>query len=166
MPAVQNPDQTFSSVLQEVRDYLRDFPELNRLLKSEETSDRQLAWHVIEALDDFNNSPPPIGRLDISSIPRSILIKGVMAEALTSAAVLNLRNSLRYTDGQISVDLDKHQAMLAMAQMFRQQFDTKMGEWKRSQNLMRALSGASGVFSEYSYFSAGYYGQYLFRRRT
>ena len=42
----------------EVRLYLRDYAELNRLIDGEETSDRMLAWAVIDALDDINNTPP------------------------------------------------------------------------------------------------------------
>ena len=155
-----DPAKTFKSTLEEVRAYLRDYPELNRLLDAEETSDRQLRWYIIKILDDFSASPPPIGVLGLGSIPRSIVLKGVAAEALTSAAVLNLRNSMSYTDGGFSVDLDKHQAMLALANIFRQEYETKKTRWKLAENLQRALGHATGLHSEYALFSAGYYGNY------
>lgn len=162
MPLTPNlsPDQTFQAVLEEVRNYMRDYPELNRLLEAEETSDRQIRWYVIEVLDDFSVTPPPLGVLGIDRVPRSILLKGAIAEALTSAAILNLRNELRYTDGGFNVDLDKHQAMLALAQMFRQEYEMKKVRWKVAENIARSLGSASGVHSEYALYQSGYYGYY------
>jgi len=160
MTLTLDPAKTFKSTLEEVRAYLRDYPELNRLLDAEETSDRQLRWYIIEVLDDFSATPPPLGTLRLENLPRSIILKGVAAEALTSAAVLNLRNALSYTDGGFSVDLDKHQAMLALANIFRQEYETKKTRWKIAQNIQRALGQATGIHSEYVLYSAGYYGHY------
>jgi len=161
MPS-QQPSQTLQSVLAEVRNYLRDHPELNRLIEGEETSDRQMRWYIAEVVDDWNLTPPPIGYQPISRIPRSLLIKGVVAEVLFSVAILNLRNSLRYTDGQVTVDLDKHQALVAMSQMLKREYEMKRDKIKVSQNIANALSSADGLHSEYYYFSAGYYGNTTF----
>src|SRR4051812_38467563 len=40
-----------------VRGYLRDFPELNRLLAGEETGDRFMAWSILDAMSRFNGTP-------------------------------------------------------------------------------------------------------------
>ena len=52
---------TFRAFVQTVRGYLRDFPELNRLVAGEESTDRQIAWSVLDALTDFNGTPPFLG---------------------------------------------------------------------------------------------------------
>lgn len=160
MPVEIDPAKTFDSILEEVRAYLRDYAQLNRLLKAEETSDRQFRWFIIEVVDDFVTSPPPLGKLSITNIPRSILLRGVIAEALKSAAVLNLRNALQYTDGGFSVDLDKHREMLALAGFFGQEYEEKKRKWKIALNISRALGSAVGVHSEYALYSASFYGTY------
>jgi hypothetical protein len=158
---VQSPAQTLQTFVTEVRNYLRDFPSLNLLLNNqEETSDRQLLWIIAEVLDDWNQSTPPIGFLDINQIPRSYLLKGVVAEVLMSVAILNLRNSLRYTDGQVTVDLDKYQQLMAMRQILRQEYEAKRKAWKTSRNLEMALSSSTGVHSEYFYVSCGCFSTY------
>lgn len=158
----QQPNQTLQSVLAEVRNYLRDHPELNRLIDGEETSDRQMRWYIAEVVDDWNLTPPPIGYQPISNIPRSVLIKGVMAEVLFSVAILNLRNSLRYTDGQVTVDLDKHQSLVAMSQMMKREYELKRDKIKVSQNISNALGAVCGVHSEYYYIASYYYGDFGF----
>ena len=158
----QQPNQTLQSVLAEVRNYLRDHSELNRLIDGEETSDRQLRWYIAEVVDDWNLTPPPIGYQSISNIPRSMLIKGVIAEVLFSVSILNLRNSLRYTDGQVTVDLDKHQALVAMSQMMKREYDLKRDKYKVSRNIANALASVSGLHSEYYSISSAYYGDVSF----
>lgn len=153
-----SPEKVLKNILAEVRNYLRDFPQLNRLIQGEETTDFQLRWHIAEVLDDFSTTPPPLGFFTVSSVPRSILLKGVVAEVLKSAAILNLRNSLAYTDGSVSVNLDKHQELLRVSQMFSSEYESKVLAYKVSLNLRRALGRVDGVPSEYYYFSEGYYG--------
>lgn len=155
-----SPEQTFQFVIDYIRSYLRDYPELNRLLDEEETDNRQLQWQIIGVLDDISNTPPPLGRYDITQVPLMILVKGVLAEVMMSVAVLNLRNSLRYTDGQISVDLDKYQALVSLSQIFRGEYDAKLRNWKTSQNVSQCYQTVTGVHSEYYYLAAGYYGNY------
>ena len=53
--------QTTRDFIQAVRIYTRDHPQLNRILKGEESSDRMIAWALVDALSDFNGSPPMSG---------------------------------------------------------------------------------------------------------
>jgi hypothetical protein len=118
-----------------------------------------MMWVIAEVQDDFSNTPPPIGNFDVTSIPRSIMLKGCLAELLSSEAIRNLRNSLSYSDGQVRVDLDKHQSLMALSQMFRSEYEVKRDRYKISQNISRSLNYTTGLHSEY-FWLAGFYGNY------
>jgi hypothetical protein len=150
------PTATLENFIEEVRSFLRDYPEMNRLLGAEETSDRQLRWAIAETLDDFASTPPLLGFFTLERIPRSILLKGVLANVLRSASIFYLRNSLRYTDGAIQVDTDKHREMIQIAQIFQNEFDIRVTRFKVATNLDRALGSVRGIHSDY-YLIAGYH---------
>ena len=50
-----------------VRAKLRDYPELNRLIEGRETSDREIAFAIMETIDDFNTTPPLIQNFNLES---------------------------------------------------------------------------------------------------
>lgn len=132
--------------LRMVRDFLRDHPHLNRLQEGEAHSDRLMVWAVIATLEDFNLSPPPI-RVAFEQIPKLTLLYGVVAFLLESEAILSTRNSLQYTDGQISVNLDKAPQLLQMAGMMRSYYTQQRDRVKISLNAMRAFGK---IESEYA----------------
>jgi len=161
MTASQSPAQTLQSFVTEIRNFLRDFPSQNLLLDhQEETTDRQFLWIIASVIDDWHQTPPHLGYININEIPRSYLLKGVVAEVLLSVAVLNLRNSLRYTDGQVTVDLDKYQQLMAMRQVLRAEYEQQKLLWKTALNLEMALGVTHGLHSEYFYLGCGCFGSY------
>tara|TARA_B100000927_G_scaffold265664_1_gene238531 strand:- start:144 stop:638 length:495 start_codon:yes stop_codon:yes gene_type:complete len=141
----------------EVRMYLRDFAELNRLIDGEETSDRMIAWAVIDTLDDINNTPPFIGAYTCSSFPyRSLLLRGTVVSILESVGLLQTRNQLNYSDGGIQVGVsDKAPMLMQWINMLKSSYEQKLAKWKISQNITQAFEGDS-VMSDY-YFLGGYY---------
>jgi hypothetical protein len=149
--------QDLADFVAEVRMYLRDYPELNRLIDGEETSDRMIAWAVIDALDLINNTPPFIGQYTCSSFPmRSLLLRGTVISILESVGLLQMRNQLNYSDGGISVSAsDKAPMIMQWLQMLRVSFDDRLNRWKIATNISMAMEGAS-VMSDY-YFLGGYY---------
>lgn len=140
-----------------LRQYLRDFPELNRLIDGQETSDRMLAWAVIDALDDFNNSPPHIGIFTVSNFPyKSLLLRGSVIAVLESVGLLQMRNQMQYTDGGITVSVsDKSPLIMQWISMLQSTYETKKLNYKMSRNIEDALQG-DGIMSDY-YFLGGYY---------
>lgn len=141
----------------EVRMYLRDYPELNRLIEGEETSDRMIAWAVIDTLDDINNRPPAVGSFTVASFPyRSLLLRGTVITILESVGILQTRNQLQYSDGGISVGAsDKAPMLMQWVQMLSASYEQKLDKWKISRNITEAFNGES-VMSDY-YFLGGYY---------
>ena len=103
--------QTFRDFVQMVRLYLRDFPELNRLVAGEESSDRQVAWAVMDALADFNGTPPLTGHtLDelLGRNQHSLLLRLTVIALLESVGLLQTRNHINYSTGGINVGVSEH----------------------------------------------------------
>ena len=137
--------------------YLRDYAELNRLIDGEETSDRMIAWAVIDTLDDINNRPPNIGTFTCSNFPyKSLLLRGTVISVLESVGILQTRNQLQYSDGGISVGAsDKAPMLMQWVNLLKSSYEQKLERWKISQNIVGAFDGSS-VTSDY-YFLGGYY---------
>jgi hypothetical protein len=133
-----------------IRLYLRDFPELNRLIAGEETSNRMIAWAIVDALDDWNTTPPFIGNATIDNFPSvSLLREGTVILVLESVGLLQTRNQLSYSDGGISVQVsNKAPLLLQWIQLFRSSYETKKNRMKASMNIEQAMGG-TGTFSEY-----------------
>jgi hypothetical protein len=133
-----------------IRLYIRDFPELNRLIKGEETSNRMIAWAIIDALDDWNTTPPFIGNASIMNFPSiSLLREGAVIRILESVGLLQTRNQMSYSDGGISVSVsDKTPLLMNWIQMFRQSYEQKKDRMKASMNIEMGMAG-TGTFSEY-----------------
>lgn len=141
-----------------IRAKLRDYPELNRLVAGQETSDREIAFAIMEAVDDFNNTPPLIENYTLDTFPSpSLLIRGAIINILESVALLQTRNQMTYSDGQgIQVGVsDKAPMLMSWINLFTQQYEAKKARLKQALNLRGALN-ASGVPSEYAAIS-GYY---------
>ena len=96
-------------LVEHVRSYMRDYPDLNRLVDGYESSDRMIARAIDKVVSDWNQAPPHgVGMVDVRSVvapggPLSAFIDGIVAELLLSVAILQDRNNLPYTDGQFSV---------------------------------------------------------------
>jgi hypothetical protein len=135
-----------------IRAKLRDFPELNRLVEGHETSDREIAFAIMEAIDDFNTSPPLIGSYSIDNFPSiSLLIRGSIINVLESVGLLQTRNQMNYSDGQgVQVGVsDKTPMLMNWINLYTQSYEQKKFRLKQAINLGSALNGA-GVPSEYS----------------
>jgi hypothetical protein len=133
-----------------IRLYLRDFAELNRLTQGEETSDRMIAWAIVDALDDWNSTPPFIGTASLQNFPStSLLREGATIRVLESVGLLQTRNQLDYVDGGISVQVsNKAPLLLQWISMLRGSYENKKSRMKASMNIEMGMAG-SGTFSEY-----------------
>ena len=133
-----------------VRTYLRDFPELNRLTQGYENSPRMIAWAIVDALDDWNSTPPFIGSATIETFPsKHLLCRGATIALLESVGLLQTRNQLTFSDGGITVSVsDKAPLIMSWLQMFKASYEEKKTRFKSSANIEMAMDGA-GTFSEY-----------------
>lgn len=140
----------------EVRGYLRDFPELNRLISGEESSDRMIEYCTWLAIDEWNTTPP-LSAHKISDFPsRLILLQLTVCHLLTSVGILKSRNRFVYNDGGFSVQSEEQDAVYTRwIQLLRSQLNPRINRLKIAMNISDGYG--SGLGSEYGWIH-GWYG--------
>jgi hypothetical protein len=144
----------FRSFVQMVRGYSRDFPELNRLVAGEESTDRQIAWSVLDAVNDFNGTPHfTMFSLD-DLLQRNLsylLLRMTVISLIEQVGLLQTRNHINYSTGGINVGInDKTPMLMQWLQYYRAFTDQRKQQVKVAINIEGILGPSnSGVFSEY-----------------
>lgn len=133
-----------------LRLFLNDTPELNRLIRREESDDTKLDLALDLALDDYNITAPLLQSHAFSNFPSLyLLIYGATIQVLRSAGILQSRNELAYSSGGVSVRIfDKTQLYQSWIAQFVAEYERKKQNFKISANINSSL--ACGVQSEYS----------------
>jgi hypothetical protein len=141
--------------------YLRDWPELNRLVAGQESSDRMIAWAVLDALSNFNGTPPLtyLSLEELCARNQQHLLKRMTVEALVeSVGLLSTRNHLNYSTGGTNVGVnDKTPLLMNWLQYFKSFTEQQKLRVKVAMNVESILgSGNIGVRSEYFVVNASY----------
>jgi len=134
-----------------LRLFLNDTPELNRLIRREESNDTKLDLALDLAIDNYNVTAPLLQSHTVSNFPSLyLLIYGASIHVLRSAGLLQSRNELAYSSGGVSVRIfDKTQLYQSWIAQFVAEYERTKTNFKIATNINSALSGA-GVASEYS----------------
>jgi hypothetical protein len=144
---------TFKAFVQMVRLFLRDFPELNRLIAGEETTDRMLAWCVLDALSNFNGQTPityyTLEQL-IDKQQQHLLLRMTVECVIESVALLQTRNHINYSDGGLNVGVNDKTPMLQnWLQYFRGFTEQRLQKVKVALNIESILGPSNaGAHSE------------------
>ena len=158
-----NVSMIFEAHVQAVRLFTRDFAELNLLIQGEESSDRMIAWATMDFLSDFNASPPTTAMTLEEMYSRrmqSFAIRGTVITLLQSLMLLYIRNSVPFSDGGISANLNDRAPMVQAAlQLFQSAYEQTKRLIKTEINVAALLdSSSSGLLSDYTVISGfGYY---------
>lgn len=153
----------FEAHVQAVRLFTRDFAELNLLIQGEESSDRMIAWATMDFLSDFNATPPNTAMTLEEMYSRrmqSFAIRGTVITLLQSLMLLYIRNSVPFSDGGISANLNDRAPMVQAAlQLFQSAYEQTKRLIKTEINVAALLdSSSSGLLSDYTVISGfGYY---------
>jgi hypothetical protein len=155
--------EDFKDFVYAVRGYMRDFPELNRLLRGEESTDRQIAWSVLDALADFNGTPPLTAYTLSYLLQRqqhALLLRMTVCALLESVGLLQTRNHLNYSDGGINVGInDKTPLITQWLNYFKSTTEQMKQRVKVAFNIESILGpGNAGVHSELWALNATYIG--------
>lgn len=145
---------TVKRFVYDVRFFTRDFPELNRLLRGEESSDRQILWAALDAVSDFNGTPhlTNYSLEDLLSFNlHSLMRRMTTISLIESVGLLQTRNHLNYTNGRLSVGVsDKTPLLMNWLQLFRSSTDQMKQRVKIALNIGGILGSSNfGVSSEY-----------------
>jgi hypothetical protein len=164
-PAVTAQDNTkrLRMFAARCRLFMRDFKELNRLVKGHETSPRLMVFAVVDTLQDVRSTPPLMYFDDdylldpVTGIP-SILMRGVLVHVLQSVGVLQLRNHLDVSDGGVQVGISNKSPMIQhWVQLFMNHYEQSKVKWLVAKNIEGAFG--YGVSSEYDNLG-GWYGDF------
>jgi hypothetical protein len=141
----------FDFVIGRVRLYIRDSKELNKLLGNKfESDDPAVRQAIIDAINDWNISQPPLTPIDLRTHPaKLLLIRKACLELLRSAGIWHSREHMPSQDGGTSAD--DHAKFAEYSQwigMIEADYERKKTELKVSQNVAQCFGG---VASEYSY---------------
>lgn len=153
LQGVQGMSPTMRSFVQMVRLYLRDFEELNRLVAGEESTDRMIAWAVLDAISNFNGTPhfTNVSIEELLNLNQQHLILRMTVEALIeSVGLLQTRNHINYSDGGINVGVnDKTPLLMNWLQYFRSYTEQLKQRVKVAINIQGILGTSNvGVHSE------------------
>jgi hypothetical protein len=154
-------DPMINQLAEYARQFLRDYPELNRLTAGYDHSQRTLKWAVMDTLSDWAATPPFIGQSIDLIMQRnlySVFIKGVVICAMTSLGLLHLRNHLSYSDGGVNVQIENPQLIQSWLAMMKSEYEEKKQRILIALNIENAMNpGISGLQSEY-YFINSFFG--------
>ena len=133
---------------EDVRSWIRDFPELNRLINGEESSPRMVQFAAHLALDEWN-ALSPVQFTSVSDFPNKLILTTLtVIHLLTSVGILHSRNKLPYSDGGFTADTeaqaDEYPKWISL---LRAQIDPLMRTLSIRLNIAGARAG--GVQSEY-----------------
>lgn len=145
---------TLKAFVMMLRTYLRDHPELNRLVSGEESSDRFLLFAASMAVSSYNGRPP-ITQIPIEEIFRlnhqDVLLMMAVCTVLESVMLLQARNQLNYSTGGTNVGVnDKAALLMKMLQYFRSLADQMLTQRKVALNILSILGDSPGIHSEYA----------------
>ena len=154
--ASKPPPLTDDQFVEEVRGYIRDFPELNRIIRGAESSNRMMKYCIVLALDEWNTTPP-LCSTSLANFPsRSILLHLTICHLLTSVGILKDRNRMPYSDGGFSVDTETQgESYQRWIQLLRSQVNPRIMQLKIALNIAGGWGGS--VPSQYAVIS-GWYG--------
>lgn len=154
---------TTRSFVQMVHLFMRDHPELNRIVTGEESSDRQVAWALFDALADFNGTPPFLGHFSLEDLlamsQHALLMRMTTISLIESIGLLQTRNHINYSDGGVNTGVnDKTPLLMQWLQYFKATTEQMKQRVKVSLNIQGILGPSNtGVFSELWYANMTYY---------
>lgn len=166
-----------NSLILSIRNFMRDKPELNRLIAGHETTDQTILVCMESAADEWNSTPPTgistititssgtdvTGReLKIVGIPTNLkwlFLEKVMCKILLSVLLLRARNILSYTDNgvQVADEQGTYQAEIGLLQMMEQKTNTQFSRHLMAQNMNQLLGTDGGLGSAYTWYQDFWY---------
>jgi hypothetical protein len=120
----------------EVREYLGDYAQNNRLIEGEEFSDTRVSLCMGLAVDEYNTNPPFTVYSTADFPSKSILLWGTLWKMFEGKAAEFARNTLSYSDGGVQIPIEeKAELYKTLANGFHQNFNDQMRILKTHVNM-------------------------------
>lgn len=149
-------NRSYAVMVERVRSFLRDYEAINRLIKGEESKDRDILFAVTYAIDDINSTPPPLVKsLDqmVASGWGPLIVLGTVITILRSVSLHYIRNNQQFNDGGLVTGglSDKAPAIQAWINQNEGRYENLKQRVKISANQAEMMgSRPVGLPSEYS----------------
>jgi len=145
-----------------LRRWLRDYPELNRIIRAEETSDRMFGEALRAAFDEWNATPPYTGNITPNSYPVGavpIILQLAACHVLKSVLLLRARNRLSYSDGGFAVDEEGAvlQEERALLDYYLREASMALKAYKQHLNITQGWGSVPSEYSYIAYWNEDYY---------
>ena len=140
--------------LRYLRLFMRDTPELNRLIRTEESDKEMMTFAIEMAISDYNTTTPIIGGCTtIASYPSLfLLLHGAAIQLLKSQGLLQARNELNYSAGGSSfIRSNKSNYYLTWMQNFANEYELKKRNLKIHKNITRGWGGTASEYDRIGY---------------
>jgi len=136
-----------------LRNFLKDFAPLNRLIEFKEESTNDLLDLYLNMAESFLNAIPPyIGPFTWSTFPvPNLMIHQAAIECLISNSIVQSRNELTYNNGGVTVKIPDGQRYATVLQLLYRVTDQEINALKNIKVAINIQSGYGGVSSPYSY---------------
>lgn len=137
-----NSSKCIFEKVKKVREMLNDYPEANIILGGEkQIGDHRIARALLNTLIEFNQMPPVKTYFNACNFPNELmLIHGAMAKLFRMLAITDIRNFYPVQTGDVSINPDKSQQWLTLAQMYEQEYKMMAEKLKRAMNISRGYS--------------------------
>ena len=102
-----------------IRAYIADSAANNHLLDGLEFTDSRIDLARMLAVDSFNVIPPEAIATNEKSMPKSLMLMGVLWHLYNGQIALAARNQMSYSDGGLTIPIEeRYQFYVQMAQMY------------------------------------------------
>lgn len=145
----------------QVRDQIQDHAAVNELFEGLELTDDQIAKAIVDIVDDWNYTPPPlivVTPTDLLAIAtngaiRVAVIKGASARCLRIIAIRHAKNDMPFTAGNVTIQAHAiWRNLLQMAETLTAEYEAGKGRIKISLNIQNAYTQApSELDRDYGY---------------
>ena len=131
-----------------LRLFLRDTPQLNRLIRKEESDNELLDFAIEMTISDWNSTSPHIDRIDIQNYPSLyLLMHGAVIQIMKSQGIYQARNEFTYQAGGSSfMRFNKSSYYVNWMINLSNDYEIKKRNMKIAKNI---TGGWGGVASEY-----------------
>lgn len=155
MQRTKEATRRFEKAKKYLRLFLRDTPELNRLIRTEESDDEMLEFAIDMAIDDWNFTTPMINPMTIETFPSIfMLMHGAAIQVLKSQGIYQARNELAYQAGGSSIVRSNKTGVY---QQWLINFSNEYELKKRNIKMQQNIEGGWGyVASEYMLIGYGW----------
>lgn len=148
MPIVLIPVTPTRISEDDIRLFIRDYPQNNILLDNVQFGHEEIQRAISLVVSEWN-SLPPLTDETVDTIPQSVLMLGTSAWLLMSESILQLRNQSTYEGGGLNIGVDdKSGSYLQLARALKEEWKVTALEVKKFRNI---ASGFGRIHSGYRY---------------